>query len=222
MDFKIPTDNCELGKLLALLASFSLFLSFVSAFLSIESGAFTYSIGHLLFLLSTTLTIPILFLAIFLLATKDFRTGGKFLAIGVILGTAIAFIWLMMYSRDWPSSMPPEVCTMPAGMSCAKAALDSDGGILQLTLISNLQKSIVVTSVTCTKKPDQLIRLLNTTMENAQAYTFLLNCNGENGELLEFAQGDAFSGKINVEYYFEDEGPSNKRTITGNIYVKAA
>ncbi|MFH0817280.1 MAG: hypothetical protein V1909_01465 [Candidatus Micrarchaeota archaeon] len=116
---------------------------------------------------------------------------------------------------------PPEVCTMPAGMTCARATLTSDGAILQLTLINGLTKPIVVTSVTCTKKPDQFIRLLNTTMENGQGYAFLLNCNGENGELLEFSPEDEFSGKINVEYYFADEGPNNLRKISGNVYVKA-
>ncbi len=145
----------------------------------------------------------------------------------VLLGLLIVIFILFQLAWSVPGLLhtggpqETETCTMPAGMTCAKTVLSSDGGILQLTLANNLPKSIVVTSITCTKKPDQFVRLLNTTMESGQAYAFLLNCNGENGELLEFAPGDAFSGKINVEYYFADEGPINPRKLSGNIYVKA-
>ncbi len=49
-----------------------------------------------------------------------------------------------------------------------------------------------------------------------------MSCNDENGKPMDFASGDVFSGKINIEYYFQGEGLSMKRRLIGNIYIKAS
>lgn len=117
---------------------------------------------------------------------------------------------------------PPDVCVMPTGIGCEKPILHADGGIMELTLSNEFGKPIVVTSVTCTKKPDQFIRLVNETMQAGQRASFLINCNDENGGLIDnFSPGESVIGRINVEYHFEEEGSGVPRTISGNIYVRA-
>ncbi len=59
------------------------------------------------------------------------------------------------------------------------------------------------------------------TVKLGQAVDFNVNCNDEKGNPIKFEQGDSFTGKINIEYYFNDEGPNAKRKITGNIYACA-
>ena len=107
-------------------------------------------------------------------------------------------------------------------MSCAKLSLSSETGNLNIALVNGLQKTIVITNMSCTKDPSQFEPIQETKMLNGQSVSFFITCNGENGKALTFDQGDAFSGKINLEYYFEEDGPGVKRKLIGFVFKKAS
>ncbi len=127
---------------------------------------------------------------------------------------------------------PPDVCTMPTGMSCVSDSLSQETNKLNITLVHGLEKTIIVTGITCTKDPNQFEPCDaercpgfvegKLTVEKGKVAKFFVNCNDENGNPLRFNYRDAFIGKINVEYYFLGEDPSIKRTLSGNIYECAA
>ena len=116
----------------------------------------------------------------------------------------------------------PEVCTMPLGMACTEAHLSAEVDRLEITLENSLPKAIVITQMSCTKKPNQIEDTQKTTMQVGQSQSFLIACNDENGKPINFEKGDAFSGNINLQYYFDAEGPTLMRRVVGNIYAKAA
>ena len=116
----------------------------------------------------------------------------------------------------------PEVCTMPVGMACTEAHLLADGDKLEITLINGFQKPMVITQMSCSKKPSQLEDIQKTTMQVGQSKPFLITCNDINGKPINFEKDDTFSGNINLQYYFESEGPTAMRRVVGNIYAKAA
>ena len=97
--------------------------------------------------------------------------------------------------------------------------------------MNGLQKTIIITNMSCTKEPSQFeacdpvscrgVDKNGLTVYLGQPAYFYVSCNDETGNPMKFEPGDEFSGKINVEYYFENEGPSTKRKLSGNIYVKA-
>ncbi|MFH1448252.1 MAG: hypothetical protein ABIG39_05275 [Candidatus Micrarchaeota archaeon] len=121
---------------------------------------------------------------------------------------------------------PPEVCTMPAGMTCPKSYLSSESDTLKITLVNGLAKKMIVSSVSCTKDPEQYGKrsynpYADVTMGIGESHDFELVCTDKAGSPLGFEQGESYSGRINIEYYFEDEGVDNLRTLSGNIFVVA-
>jgi len=101
----------------------------------------------------------------------------------------------------------------------------------------------VITGVACTKNQTNVLPCTggvggdySATANNCTAYdstvggsvvplgatmSLKLKCTDENGNVLSITSGDAFSGKINIRYYFKDEGASSIRRLSGNIFVKA-
>lgn len=115
----------------------------------------------------------------------------------------------------------PEVCSMPAGMTCSKAYLSSETDTLNITLVNGLQKAIIITNMSCSKNYGHSEPVQEIEMATGQSDWFVMACSDENGKPMKFEQGDYYSGKINLEYYFFDEGPSAKRKIIGNLYTRA-
>jgi hypothetical protein len=147
----------------------------------------------------------------------------------IVLAIAIGFFLLNV---PWGGS-PPEVCTMPAGMVCTPAYFDfHQNGYMNITLVNNLQKTIIITSISCTKNSNQFEQCDATRCSNFSGdgvtvplrspFKALVACNDENGNPMKFEPGDSYNGKINVEYYFLDEGSEKKRTLSGNIYARAS
>ncbi|MFH0818128.1 MAG: hypothetical protein V1909_05875 [Candidatus Micrarchaeota archaeon] len=118
--------------------------------------------------------------------------------------------------------LPSELCTMPAGMTCSKSYLSSQTDTINVTLVNGLQKTIVITNISCSKNPSQFEPTKETTVSLGSAASFTTTCNDDTGDLLKFEPGDLYSGKINVEYYFQDEGPGAKRKISGNVYARVS
>ena len=58
-------------------------------------------------------------------------------------------------------------------------------------------------------------------MKLGESKTFTTSCNDESGKPIDFDESETFTGKINIQYYFKDEGPTNLRRIIGNIQVNA-
>ncbi len=144
-------------------------------------------------------------------------------AILVIVIVLAALLYLGIFNLN-----PPEVCTMPAGMSCTKSYLSSTGDNVSITLVNGLQKTINVTNFSVTKNPNEYAACTvarcggtGASMQIGEAHTFTVQPTDENSAVLSFDQGEAFSGKVNLIYYFKDEGAANIRRISGNIYARA-
>jgi len=114
-----------------------------------------------------------------------------------------------------------EFCQMPAGMNCMKAYLSSQTDKLDITLNNGWPKDIVVTNISCTKNESQYEAIDAILIPLGEFHSFTLTCNDENGSQINFEQGEAYGGKINVQYYLNDEGPSMFRLANGQITVKA-
>ncbi|MFH0817436.1 MAG: hypothetical protein V1909_02265, partial [Candidatus Micrarchaeota archaeon] len=130
---------------------------------------------------------------------------------------------------------PPEVCTMPAGMACTQLHLSSQTDTINISLVNGLQKTIVVTNISCTKNPSQFEKCDSNICVSYDAgiggikvplggvsFRVYTTCNDEFGKPMSFEPGDSYNGKINLEYYFLDEGPLAKRKISGNVYARVA
>ncbi|MFH1448249.1 MAG: hypothetical protein ABIG39_05260 [Candidatus Micrarchaeota archaeon] len=154
----------------------------------------------------------------------EYATKGN--TVVLVFGLLILFLIFVLLIPCGPLSicepLPPDVCTMPAGMSCTKSYLPSETDNLEVTIVNGLQNTIVITNMSCSKNPNQIEDINDVTMKLGESHEFITRCNDENGISIDLEQGEAFSGRINVQYYFEDEGPDNLRKISGNIYVKAA
>ncbi len=140
--------------------------------------------------------------------------------IGILLIPVIVIALAgLFYLGVFDVSPPPEVCVMPVGMNCVSSRLAAER--LDIELVSGFQKKIVITHLACTKKTDQQVEVEKQTVSPGQKLSFSIPCRDESGNPMSFKQGDAYSGKINVQYYFEDEGPSMVRRVVGNVYAKA-
>ncbi|MFH0818280.1 MAG: hypothetical protein V1909_06645, partial [Candidatus Micrarchaeota archaeon] len=128
----------------------------------------------------------------------------------------------------------PEVCTMSAGMTCTKNYLFATNANMSVTLVNGLQKTIVVTGIAATKANRTHVVTCgdagaicsgaanNVTMALGQSNQFGLWLYDESGaRIMSFTPGEGFSGTINVEYYFKDEGPTKTRKLSGNVYARA-
>ncbi|MFH0818177.1 MAG: hypothetical protein V1909_06125, partial [Candidatus Micrarchaeota archaeon] len=82
-------------------------------------------------------------------------------AILVIVIVLAALLYLGIFNVK-----PPEVCTMPAGMTCSKFYLKNGtttsaecagpgDSCANVTLVNGLQKTIVITAISISKKADQ-------------------------------------------------------------------
>ena len=146
---------------------------------------------------------------------------------------AITFIIFGMGMYSYCPLGPDGECTMQVGMSCKKFSLASENGKLSLTLVNGLQKKIVVTGVSCTRMASQfekcdIGRCLGYSensggviIQMGESTELSPGCNNENGTPISFRKGDTFEGKLNVQYYFADEGSRSIRNMTGNVNIRA-
>jgi hypothetical protein len=124
-----------------------------------------------------------------------------------------------------------EMCTMPVGITCAKASLSSYTDKLDVTLVNGLQKTIVVTGIDCTAglggatpcNPESCPGFSGggVTVDADESADFMTTCQKTDGTE-DFGPGEVYAGKLNVEYYFKEEGSGAKRRMTGNIISKAS
>ncbi|MCX6777490.1 MAG: Yip1 family protein [Candidatus Micrarchaeota archaeon] len=120
---------------------------------------------------------------------------------------------------------PPEVCMFGPGISCESFYLNAGDGKLNLTFMNGLQKEITVTGVACS---GQTGNPTYTDIPDATAGTggelsiSGIQCYDASGATLNPAAGEVYNGKLLVRYYFESEGPSATRMISGTISVKAS
>ena len=175
---------------------------------------------------------PIVFVLYFIYRTiKNPKDGSKLLIhvipwaliIGVIV---LALLYVPHYAE------PYDVCTMPGGMTCSRFNLSPETDLLNVTLVNGLQKTIDITNVSCSKDLNQFEQCDafrcsdfsgdGVTVRLGSAFKALVTCNDESGKPMSFEPGDSYNGKINVEYYFLDEGPSAKRKLSGNVYARVA
>jgi hypothetical protein len=134
----------------------------------------------------------------------------------------VVVLAVLFYVGVFNVSPPPEICTFPVGMQCVSSHLSADTDKLEITVISGLQTPIIITNVSCAKTSDKLAEISQVRLATAQRASFSISCTDETGNPINFQQGDTYSGKINVQYYFEAEGPSALRRMSGNIYAKAS
>ena len=144
----------------------------------------------------------------------------------------LGLIGLGLLYLGMPGPGLTEVCTMPAGMSCPKSDLSSSSDLLNVTLVNGLKKNIVITNISCSKdsmqsEPCDSNRCAGfsgdgVTVPLGGSFNALVTCNDDKGKAMTIDQGDAYSGRINLEYYFQDEGSRAMRKIRGNLYIKAS
>ena len=219
MKFEIPKDRTNSLKYIPIL----LIVLGVLLVFSYPLGAVNVDIGFY-----------IIFLGLILLALSalsDFFSGKRREALGTFYGFAILFVFVLVILYIPRTTLPSGPCSMPAGMICASSYLSSQTDRLNITLVNGLQKTIIIIGMSCTKDSNQFepcepVRCrgkdkIGITVPLGSSANFYVSCNDESGNPMKFEQGDAFSGKINVEYYSEDGGLSNPRKLSGNIYVKA-
>ena len=163
-------------------------------------------------------------------------------AILVIVIVLAALLYLGIFNVK-----PPEVCTMPSGMTCTKnylfagtkptaAGANPAAGEarLEATLVNGLQKTIVVTNASCTKDPTKYEDCAaagtaarcgasaagGATVPMGATLKINVTCLDDNGVQMGFSSGDEYNGKINLAYYFKDEGAGAIRRISGNFYTR--
>lgn len=152
-----------------------------------------------------------------------------FLVIVIIVALAIFAVFAiiiglaaLLYLGVFNVSPPPQVCTFPIGMQCASSHLSADTDKLEITVINGFQKPIIINQAGCAKTSSAMADVSQTRLTTAQRASFSLSCADEAGNQINFQTGDQYSGKINLQYYFEAEGPSATRRMSGNIYAKAS
>ena len=190
--------------------------------------------GSLLFLVLflTIIVAPIFFVLYFIYKTvKERKIDRERLLYTIPWAMMLGVVFLALFYWAPVGPGPPEVCTMPAGMGCQKSDLTSSSDLLNITLVNGLQQNIVITNISCSKNSAQSeicdsnrcagFSGDGVTVSNKGLFSALVACNDEIGNPIKFEPGDAFTGKINVEFYFQDEGSAAKRKMSGNIYVKA-
>ncbi|MFH0817371.1 MAG: hypothetical protein V1909_01935 [Candidatus Micrarchaeota archaeon] len=198
-------------------------LSFIGIFLTLFSMS---SYNGIATILSVVIFI-IGFLSTLALSVKARRF--EYVVLIVVL---VLLLGALIYLGGFSPTRAPELCQMQVGMTCSKSYLSVSTDTLDITLINGLAKSIIVTGISCTKNRDQIESCDSARCPGfsgdgvitplRSSFKALITCNDEAGNPMKFELGDEFSGKINVEYYFRDEGPGTPKKHTGNIYIKTA
>ncbi len=148
----------------------------------------------------------------------------------IVIAIAVVVVFLMIFGVVALAAMfylgastekPPETCSMPVGVDCSSAYLDGNTNTLSLILENSLPKKIVVTGAACTKSFNDYAESEETVMGVGEKHAFYLKCTDASGTPLSFEKDDRFTGRINIMYYFQEEGPDHKRRISGNLYAVA-
>ncbi len=142
----------------------------------------------------------------------------------LLVVVVIAFLYYP-YQETWPS---PNLCIMPAGMTCVKYSFSSSSDKLEITITSGYP-NLTITNMSCTKDPNQFEPLNNpVVMNQGDTYSFVLSCNDDLGKPINFSKGGVFSGKINVGYFPKEKrsdlgnwGPEYYKTFSGDVYIEA-
>ena len=133
---------------------------------------------------------------------------------------AFLFFMLVLLTGIAFSLNPSAVCAMPAGMTCVNAYLSSETDTLNITLVNGLQKTIVITNMSCTKSISYSEPVHEIEMALGQSSWFVMACSDENGKLMKFEPTEDFSGRINIGYYSKNEGKNASRKISGDVYIR--
>ncbi|MFH0817219.1 MAG: hypothetical protein V1909_01145 [Candidatus Micrarchaeota archaeon] len=205
-----------------------LLLFFAGLYSGFDDPSLINSVGYL------TLLISILTLFYEAYSTKaviEKRQYSKLVPILANMAITLLFVWVstLYINADFKS---PEVCTMSAGMTCAKFWLHQETDKTDVLLVNRLQKEIIITNISCTKNPNQFEPCDSVRCKGFDAgiggvlvplgasINASITCNDENGNAINFFSGDDFSGKVNAEYYFKEEGANALRKISGNVYAR--
>jgi hypothetical protein len=224
---ELPKNSFKISFTLLVLA-----LAFNIYFVSIDNCA--SHADERLFLFACVLSLCALGFWVVVAATKPSFFQLLPVLVSLALCLAVVISGLLMFLQAIITCSGPDVCTMPAGMSCTTAYLYAAGDNMSVTLVNGLQKTIVVTGIAATRADKTHVEACGSagaicsgtatevTMALGQSNKFGLYLYDESGVRMFFTPGDGFSGKINVQYYFKDEGPGAVRTLSGNVYAKAA
>ncbi|MCX6778573.1 MAG: hypothetical protein NT157_06895 [Candidatus Micrarchaeota archaeon] len=170
--------------------------------------------GYLVFFLVALGVVIVI--GIFLVRNKHEMQG-----LLLILGASLLLLYGILYAGMFGCCDIPEACAMPPGMVCRSYSLNGNTDRLNIELVNGLQKSIIVTKLSCTQDPSQYEDTVDIRLGVGEAHEWEVTCNDARGEPKSFETMERFSGKINLEYYFEEEGPWAPRNLTGMIYVEA-
>ncbi len=174
----------------------------------------------LLFFFSELFSIAALVFAVIKILRKSDDAHVIALSITVLISGFVLF--LSFFGEVLP--LTPEICMMPAGINCQKTYLSTDG-TLNVTLVNGLQKTIHIVGMKCTQESDPTdfeAQDISASMGQAFSPTVPLTCYDSQGiPVGTLSDGEQYSGKIYLKYYFVDEGSENIRTIVGTVTVRA-
>jgi hypothetical protein len=144
---------------------------------------------------------------------------------------------LDFFSGDVNLDQPSGICTF-FDTPCLSWHISHPDANLSITIANGFDKPIVVTKISCSKSQNVFIscgeslpsgRQTVCDLKNHSASSvkiragdsneFLLPCTDENGQAIRVGKGDAYTGKINIEYSFEGESQIGK--LHGDIIQEA-
>ncbi len=148
------------------------------------------------------------------------RKGSKVVYISQILAVLSLLVFLLTVGLVAPICKSPYYCQINY-FGCGDIRLSSSANQLEIKLTNNVQQPVVITNMSCTKNETQCEKIQDVRIGQQETKTILLNCKDETGKAIKFEQGELFSGRVYLAYYFENEGPTAVRISDGQILVKA-
>ncbi len=152
----------------------------------------------------------------------------------VVLG-AFLLIAIIAVVRDngelfggWSECLPFEGCSIARFNDLSCGPVSSDNGTLLIffkpsnySFGDSPNRSIVITKLSCTKKADQFEDFGAKQIAIGDEAWLTVTCNDESGKPMKFNKGDPFCGYINIEYYLNDQGPTNITRKSGQVALWA-
>lgn len=143
-------------------------------------------------------------------------------AILVIVIVLAALIYMGTFNLATKS---PDTCNFQVGLHCQSWRLDASDDNVTIHIINGYQQYINVTQVLCqTQGTTGVWTTYPQPVEIApqrDAWLTIDHCYDNNGAQINFEQGEMFTGKAMVQFYFRNEGLGMPRRNTADVKFTA-
>jgi len=121
---------------------------------------------------------------------------------------------------------PRDLCQFQVGLMCSAFRLDASDGTADLTIINGYQEKINITRAACRQQG------IPTTWDDYSSSPYSVSAQQSvtinvaeiqdgNGYGVSFQEGDIYTGKCVVEFYYVEEGPEKIRRNTADVKFTA-